>query len=294
VSGSAVDGFSAEWLALREPFDAAARSAEIVASLRTHLPAGTGAAPLAVVDLGAGAGSNLRYLAPLLGGVQHWRLVDHDEALLEAARATTREWAERRGARVEQHTATLAIRDNDFACEIAVEPYDLRNLDMLALPAGALVTAAALLDLVSASWLEKLARRCEAACASVCFALTYDGRTVCTPTEADDATVLGAFNRHQLGDKGFGPALGPGAARAAEAALTRVGYEVATAPSDWLIDTGAHEMQRALLDGWRDVAIELHADTQAELDAWHARRRQHVDAGHSTLRVGHVDVVGWL
>jgi hypothetical protein len=289
-----VSGFSAEWLALREPFDAAARSAALVSALRTHLPVGTSATPLAVVDLGAGAGSNLRYLAPQLGGVQHWRLVDHDEALLEAARATIREWAERRGARVEHHTATLAIRDNDFACEIAVEPYDLRNLDLLALPAGALVTAAALLDLVSASWLEKLARRCQAARASVCLALTYDGRTVCTPTEADDAAVLDAFNRHQLGDKGFGPALGPGAARAAEAAFTRLGYQVATAPSDWLIDAAAREMQRVLLDGWRNAAVELHAETQADLDAWHDRRLQHVDAGRSTLRVGHVDVVGWL
>lgn len=292
MSGVAASGFSAAWLALREPFDAAARSPSLVSTLRAHLPAGTGAAPLAVVDLGAGAGSNLRCLAPLLGSVQHWRLVDHDEALLETARATTRAWAEHRGARVEQRGATLAIREQDFSCEIVVERYDLRDLDMLALPAGALVTAAALLDLVSASWLEKLARRCAAARASVCFALTYDGRTVCTPAEPDDAVVLGAFNRHQLGDKGFGPALGPGAARAAEGVLTRLGYEVATASSDWLIDASAREMQRALLDGWRSAAVEVHAAPRSDLDAWHERRRQHVDAGRSTLRVGHVDVVG--
>jgi hypothetical protein len=53
-------------------------------------------------------------------------------------------------------------------------------------------------------------------------------------------------------------------------------------------------MQRVLLDGWRNAAVELHAETQADLDAWHDRRLQHVDAGRSTLRVGHVDVVGWL
>ncbi len=288
-----MSGFSAEWLALREPFDAAARSAALVSALRAHLPAGTGAAPLAVVDLGAGAGANLRYLAPLLGGVQHWRLVDHDDGLLDAARATTRAWAERNGARVEQHGETLAIRARDFACEIVVEPYDLRDLAKLALPAGALVTAAALLDLVGATWLEKLAGRCEEARASVCFALTYDGRTVCTPAEPEDAAVLASFNRHQLGDKGFGPALGPGAARAAVAAFARVGYEVATAPSDWLIDAHEHEMQRALLDGWRVAALELHAATSAELGEWHDRRLAHVAAGRSTLRVGHVDLVGW-
>jgi hypothetical protein len=289
-----VSGFSAEWLALREPFDAAARSAPLVASLRAHLPEGTGAAPLAVVDLGAGAGSNLRYLAPLLGGTQHWRLVDHDAALLHAALDTTSAWAEALGARVERRPEALAIRARDFACDVVVEPYDLRDLAVLALPPGALVTAAALLDLVAATWLEKLARRCEAARASVCFALCYDGRTVATPAEPEDAAVLAAFNRHQLGDKGFGPALGPGAGRAAEAAFTRLGYEVATAPSDWLIDASAHEVQRALLDGWRDTALELHAVVSDELGAWHERRLAHVAAGRSMLRVGHVDVVGWL
>jgi hypothetical protein len=289
-----VSGFSAEWLALREPFDAAARSAPLVSALHARLPVGTGGTPLAVIDLGAGAGSNLRYLAPLLGGVQHWRLVDHDAVLLDAARATTRTWAERNGARVEQHGETLAIRARDFACEIAFEPYDLHDLATLALPQGTLVTAAALLDLVAAKWLETLAQRCQAARASVCFALNYDGRAVCTPAEPEDASVLASFNRHQLADKGFGPALGPGAARAAEAAFTRVGYEVATAPSDWLIDARAHEIQRALLDGWRNAALELHSGTSAELGAWHERRLAHVADGRSTLRVGHVDLVGWL
>jgi hypothetical protein len=287
-------GFSAEWLALREPFDAAARSTSLVNALRAHLPEGTGAAPLAVVDLGAGAGSNLRYLAPLLGGTQHWRLVDHDAALLAAALDATSAWAEAQGARVERRAEALAIRARNFTCDVVIEPYDLRDLAKLALPAGALVTAAALLDLVAATWIEKLARRCEEARAGVCFALTYDGRTVCTPAEPGDTAVLAAFNRHQLGDKGFGPALGPGAARAAEAAFMRVGYEVATAQSDWLIDTSAHAMQQALLDGWRDTVIELDADASAELSTWHEQRVAHVAAGRSALRVGHVDLVGWL
>ena len=66
-----MSGFAAAWLRLREPADAAARDAELVAGF---------AAPSErfVIDLGAGAGANLRYAAPRLGGVQHWTLVDHD------------------------------------------------------------------------------------------------------------------------------------------------------------------------------------------------------------------------
>ena len=172
-----MSGFSADWLALREPFDAAARSTALIAELRAHLPEGTATAPLEVVDLGAGAGSNLRYLAPLLGGEQSWRLVDNDRALLDAALAATRVWAEARGADVQQQRSALTVRAADFVCQVHCEQRDLRDIAGVNLPARGLVTAAALLDLVSAKWLEALARRTTAALAPVCFVLTYDGRS---------------------------------------------------------------------------------------------------------------------
>jgi hypothetical protein len=289
-----VSGFSAEWLKLREPFDAAARSAALVAELRAHLAQGAGAGPLEVVDLGAGAGSNLRYLAPLLGGEQSWRLVDHDRALLDAAIAATRVWAEARGAQVQQQGSALTVRAADFVCEVHCEQRDLRDIADVNLPARGLVTAAALLDLVSAKWLERLARRTTAALAYVCFVLTYDGRSVCTPADPEDAAVLALFNRHQHGDKGFGPALGPDAASAAVSAFARRSYHLSVRPSDWLIAPADHAMQHALLDGWLSAALEMAPDRARDLTAWHERRRALVAEGSATLSVGHVDIVGWL
>jgi SAM-dependent methyltransferase len=287
-----VSGFSADWLALREPFDTDARSTALAHQLRANLAVGSHAAPLSVVDLGCGAGSNLRYLAPLLGGTQQWRLVDHDGALLDAAVATTRAWAESRGARVELRGDVLHVRAVQFACSIECEQRDLAAAAQLELPERGLVTAAALLDLVSAEWLAALAARCSLARAQVLFALTYDGRALCTPSDPEDAATFDLFNRHQLGDKGFGPALGPGAARAAEAAFRRAGYGVTLAESDWQIGADAHAMQHALLDGWLGAAIEVAPERRTALAAWHARRRDLVAAGHSSLRVGHVDLVG--
>ena len=71
--------FSADWLALREPVDAASRNQELTARLCDWR---RGQGNLSVLDLGSGAGANGRFLAPLLGSGQHWRLVDHDPALL--------------------------------------------------------------------------------------------------------------------------------------------------------------------------------------------------------------------
>jgi hypothetical protein len=289
-----VSGFSAEWLALREPFDAAARAGSLATALRTHVARGANASPLDVLDLGAGAGSNLRYLAPRLGGSQRWRLADHDGELLDTALAATHAWAERRGDTAERADRTLTIRGADHSCEVRCEQVDLADLAAVELPEGGLVTAAALLDLVSHAWLEELAQRCRAARAAVAFALTYDGRTTAKPAEPEDATVLAMFNRHQLYDKGFGPALGMRAATAAEAAFEAHGYELRIATSDWVIGKNDHALQLALLDGWLGAALEIAPESRAALTSWHARRRAHVLANRSSMSVGHVDLVGWL
>jgi len=291
-----MSGFSADWLALREPFDAAARAAPLVAELKRHLVRGTATAPLEIVDLGAGAGSNLRHLSPQLGGEQRWRLVDHDPALLAAATHATRAWAGRRGASASTSAAELTVRAADFVVRVATEPRDLAGdaLADLVLPPGGLVTAAALLDLVSPPWLTTLAARCAAARAAVCFALTYDGRTQCTPDEPEDALVLELFNRHQRLDKGFGSALGPTAPHAADNAFAAHGYRVLTAESDWQIGPQHAAMQYALLDGWLGAALETAPQQRTVLTDWHRRRRAHVAAGRSRLVVGHVDLVGWL
>ena len=72
-----MSGFSADWLALREPLDHASRNAAVAAACAAHF---AGAETLAVLDLGCGTGSNLRALAPILPERQDWRLVDHDPA----------------------------------------------------------------------------------------------------------------------------------------------------------------------------------------------------------------------
>ena len=59
----------------------------------------------------------------------------------------------------------------------------------LTLPDRVLLTASALLDLVSETWLRSLAQRAAQAAATVWFALTYDGSIDCRPTEPEDREV---------------------------------------------------------------------------------------------------------
>src|SRR6185503_17285202 len=77
-----------DWLALREPADAAARDPELAALLAARLSRHPGEHdPLVIRDLGCGSGSLGRWLAPQLPGPQTWVLHDRDATLLARAEA---------------------------------------------------------------------------------------------------------------------------------------------------------------------------------------------------------------
>jgi len=254
--------FTTEWLALREPADAAARSMVLADAFAGRARR--------IVDLACGTGANLRFLAPRLPRASDWLAVDHDARLLAAL-------APPAGAKV----STLQL---DLA----------HALDELPLAGCHLVTASALLDLVAAPWLTRLAARCAGSGADVLFALTYDGRIDWSPAEEGDERVRELINRHQLGDKGFGRALGPGAAAAAVSTLSALGYEIRTASSDWNLGPGSPALQTALIDGWALAAAKVAPAEGDALREWAKRRRAHIAAGRSRLRVGHLDVAGEL
>ena len=259
----------AEWLRLREPADHEVRSLPLLGALLRHLP---GARPLRVVDLGSGTGSNLRYLAPRLPSPQEWLLVDRDAALLSQA----------------------LVRSPVDAVTTRAVPLD--DLDDAAIIAGHdLVTGAALLDLVSPAWLDTLAARCRTAGAAVLFALSYDGRTTCTPADPEDGEMLELFNGHQRGnDHGFGTAAGPDATTCAARSFEEAGYTVRRARADWHLAPEHTALQRPLIVGWAQAISEMVPNRRDWVEAWMRRRLAYVDAGESTIMVGHEDLCGWL
>lgn len=299
-----MSGFSADWLALREPFDRAARASMASAfdwtALAAHLRGGsTGDAVITVLDLGCGTGASLREVAPRLGGVQRWRLVDHDAALLAAVPETLTRWAHAQGWQVRPQGEAEALRIDGGGLRVDVEwvRADLAaGLDVVPFDDAQLVTCSALLDLVSQPWLEALVARCAGVGAAVCWTLSVDGRIAWAQADVDDALVHDAFRAHQRRDKGFGAALGDAAVGVAQQCLTAAGYRLAATERDWVIDgaRGASDgaMLRALIDGMAQVAREQCPMHAARIDAWRARRLSALDTTH--LRLGHVDLLGWL
>jgi len=284
--------FNADWLALREPADRLARSAPLTQSVCDVLGRG---GPLQVLDLAAGTGANVRYLAGRLIGEQSWLLVDGDATLLAQIPARMSAWGSEQGFETVRDAEGLVLRGEHLTCRVATRCLDLAALDDVAMFEGrALVTASALLDLVSERWLGVLAERCRRSAATVLFALTYDGRIRCAPEEPEDDLVQELVNRHQRSDKGFGEAAGPDATDRAERCFTALGYRVQRAPSAWELPPDARELQHQLIEGWAHAATAIAPERAASIRSWRERRLAHVAAGRSRLVVGHEDLAAWL
>ena len=288
--------FDLDWLDLREPFDAFARNEALADTLVAVLPARP-----RLLDLGAGTGSLLRWLAPRIGRAQAWTLIDADRLLLEAAFDTIADRAEQVGYAVTvPNKRTLLVHAPGGAWRIETMVADLaeapRNLPLTNADA---VVCSALCDLVSRAWLGRLA----AALRIPFYAtLNVDGRDRWMPPHPADAAIAAAFRRDQARDKGFGgPALGPAAPAAMAELFAAHGFTVRSAPSDWLprMRGAAHPLLREHAGRFLTELVLGHAEAaraapprgHARREAWLDARLDQISLGGLAARIGHRDVL---
>ena len=263
--------FDPDWLTLREPIDHRSRAR---AAMQLLLPAWQKHGWSNIIDLGSGAGSNLRYLAPYLPGAQQWTLFDHDHELL--ARAIPPDTVP---------NLRLATLTGDLSTV---------GLEVVRATGAHLVTASALLDLVSRDWLASVVDACRAGGAAALFALNYDGIIEWLvhnePDDPDDGWIRRAVNDHQRRDKGFGRALGSMAGLHGEMLFRKAGFRAWQLRSPWRLGPEDATLVHALLDGWVEAAIEQTGEAD-RARAWAERRRNTVTGAQFRLTVGHSDLL---
>lgn len=268
-----------DWLALREPADAAARPPELVELLLPDLvPASGSGAPLVVHDLGCGSGSMGRWLAPRLPGPQRWILHDRDPVLLAIAAAGLPD-ASADGAPV-----TARAHEGDLA---ALTAADLRD--------ASLITASALLDLLTADELDALVDACVAARCPVLLTLSVTGGARLAPPDPLDARFAAAFDAHQRRTDAGRRLLGPDAGAAAVAAFERHGATVVTRPSPWRLGAGGTSDDRALIEewlrGWIAAACAERPSLEEHAAEYLINRLDACAAGTLHVTVGHLDLL---
>ncbi|MEV4812577.1 class I SAM-dependent methyltransferase [Micromonospora avicenniae] len=289
------------WLGLREAADSVARATELVDAVRERMPA----RPLMIHDLGSGTGSMLRWLAPRLPGPQHWTLYDRDPDLLSLAVTGAAAGA---APAVRTVTAAPAVDPaaNGAGAMAAAVPVpvtavdgspvtvttrcaDLTRLSAADLAGADLVTASALLDMLTADEIEQVV----AACAGrpTLFMISVVGRVRLTPPDPLDAEIAEAFNEHQRRSVGDRRLLGPDAVTATIAAFTRHGVPVRTRPSPWRLGAEQAELTAEWFRGWLAAACEQRPDLAVRSAGYARRRLAEAAAGRLGVVVEHVDVL---
>lgn len=280
MSAADEPGFAPEWLELRERADAAARSPELLRPLRAWLSAqAADRAParprgLLIRDLGCGTGSMGRWLAVRLPGPQRWILHDHDPALLGLA-----------GRRMP------ATAGDGSPVTATTEHGDLARLTAAGLVDTALVTASALLDLLTLDEMAGLAEACADAGCPALLALSVAGRVELTPSDPLDAEFGAAFNDHQRRTDRGRRLLGPDAIAAATEAFERRGATVLVQPSPWRLGGPEAALTAAWLRGWVGAACAQRPDLAPRALRYLQRRLEACAEGELSVTVQHTDLL---
>ncbi|MGC8119125.1 glycosyltransferase family 4 protein [Marinobacter sp. VGCF2001] len=273
--------FEADWLELREAADHTARADNLTRQVarwlsdrysRRNTGGGPGE-PLHLVDLGTGRGSNPVYLCRHLPVPQQWTLIEPDRSLGMAAHS-----------RVERLDAPVALKTMALTAD---------NLES-ALPAKAdLVTASALIDLVSRPWLEALSAAVARRQAALLVVISYSGSFALAPTHPFDEKLRALVNAHQHSEKGSGPAMGPGATEALGHALAEKGYTLQTSDSPWKLTAEQAGLAAMLLEGWAEAARDQSPQDAERIRSWLYTRQQQLGAETLSIVVDHTDLLAW-
>jgi hypothetical protein len=262
---------STGWLALREPADAAARSRDLV----EHVVRGTKPAEgWMIYDLGGGTGAMGRWLAPQLPGTQHWVVLDRDADLLEVA------------------TTDVPGRAADGSVvTVEAKRADITRLAPDELAGATLLTASALLDMLTEDELDRLVALCAGTRCPTLLTLSVVGHVELTPADPLDPLVAAAFDAHQRRKIETGHLLGPDAVARAVDGLAGLGAEVLVRPSPWRLGAAQSGLATEWFTGWMDAAGEQEPELMAKLDTYRHERLAQATAGRLAVTVGHVDLL---
>lgn len=215
-----------------------------------------------------------RWLAGRLAGPQHWVLYDRDAELLD------------RAAEDPPQTAS-----DGAAVTVESRLRDITRLEAAELSSANLVTASALIDMMTAEELDRLVSTCAAVGCPVLMTLSVVGRVDLVPAEPLDRAVMDAFNAHQRRTTMTGALLGPDAGRSAVNGFTRLGLDVTVRPSPWRLAQESSSLMAAWLSGWLGAACEQRPELREVANIYAARRLSQIGHGSLSVTVHHDDLL---
>jgi hypothetical protein len=263
---------SSSWLTLRESEDARARSRDLALSASAMLTE----RPIVVHDLGSGTGSMMRWLAPILPGPQTWILHDWNSSLTGLAVDSERPLAGN-GTPVSVGSSTGRLAD--------LTPSDLSG--------ASLVTASALLDILTAREIQAIVRACVLVNVPALLSLSVTGVVSLNPQDPRDDAFSQAFNAHQRRTVQDRPLLGQFGATIARGLFDQAGWRVSEATTSWHLDDHQPQLLSEWFGGWVDAAVEQRPELHDDAVSYRALRASQAEQGALSALVNHTDLLAW-
>jgi hypothetical protein len=225
-------------------------------------------------DLGCGTGAMGRWLAVRLPGPQHWVVHDRDPDLLRLAADNPP------GPTSDGAAVTVEARQSDIT---RLQPGDLLD--------ASLITASALLDLLTEEDLAGLVTLWAATGCPMLLTLSVVGRVELTPADPLDGRVAAAFDAHQRRTTVGGRLLGPDAVAFAVEGFGAIGAEVLVRASPWRLGASDAGLAADWFTGWLGAACEQEVELAADTGVYTRQRLAQARAGELIVTVDHADLL---
>ncbi len=168
---------------------------------------------------------------------------------------------------------------------------DITRLTAADLDGASLVTASALLDMLTAEEVERVVAACAGAGCPALLTISVIGRVELTPPDPLDADIAAAFNAHQRRTAGGRRLLGPDAVEATVEAFGRRGATVVVRSSPWRLGADQAELASEWFRGWVAAACEQRPQLARPVAAYARRRLAAATAGRLGVVVHHTDLL---
>ncbi len=168
---------------------------------------------------------------------------------------------------------------------------DITRLTADDLDGAGLVTASALLDMLTAEEVERVVAACAGAGCPTLLTISVIGQVELGPPDPLDADIAAAFNAHQRRTVGRRSLLGPDAVDATVEAFRRRGATVLVRSSPWRLGADQAELMSEWFTGWVAAACEQRPELARLVTAYARRRLADAASGRLRVVVHHTDLL---
>ena len=171
---------------------------------------------------------------------------------------------------------------------------DITRLTAEDLDGASLITASALLDMLTLEAVERVVAACAGAGCPTLLTISVMGRVELTPNDPLDAEIAAAFNAHQRRTVGGRTLLGPDAVDATVEAFGRRGMRALVRFSPWRLGADQAHLASEWFKGWVAAACEQRSELACRVAPYASRRLAEAAAGRLDVVVHHTDLLaGW-